>query len=70
MSVQNEIDLQNLVAEYKTIIAMKTNFNIAVTNIRAEAEAIKLMPLYDTEMSAEEKADIENILTVTDGLHL
>jgi len=68
MSVQTEIQLQDLVAEYRKILAMKTAFNTNCCDIKYEAEAIKLMPGYEENMSAEEKADIENIITVTSGI--
>ena len=68
MSVQTEIELQDLVAEYRKILAMKINFNCIAGDINYEAKAIKLMPGYEENMSAEEKADIENIITVTEGL--
>ena len=68
MSVQNEIDLQNLVAQYRKILSMKIMFNTCCTDIKYEAEYIKTMPEYEEQMSADEKADIENIITVTSGI--
>ena len=56
MSVQIEIELQELVSKYKTILAQRINANINITDIHSACQDIKLMPQYDTALTTEEKA--------------
>ena len=70
MSMQDDINEENLRKKWEEIISLKCSFNCVTPYILQSATEMKLMPDYETYIDQEIKDDIDNIISVTTGLSL
>lgn len=70
MSMQDDINKQNLLKKWEEILSLKSSFNSVAPYINRACNDIKAMPDYETYTDQEIKDDINNIISVTTNLVL